>query len=159
LARINKLHLIRDLFREVYIPEAVKNETVNRGKTEGYADVLSIERATSVGWIKPVKTETNAEKLAEEAKVGKGEAEAILLAKQMNTVKILMDDARARRVARALRLKPHGTIYILKLALVRKILTKAEYTKSLQKAIDAGLYLSTELYLEALRENGGSFRA
>jgi len=155
LARINKLHLLQDLFKEVYIPEAVKNETLNKGKAEGYADALAIEGAMSLGWIKVVQTENNAEKLAEEAKIGKGEAEAILLAKQMSTTKILMDDDRARRVARSLGLKPHGTIYILKLALVRKILTKAEYTQVLQKALDAGLYLSTELYLRALKGNEG----
>jgi len=155
LARINKLNLIQDLFREVYIPEAVKAETVGRGKAEGYADALAIEKAVSLGWVKVVKTENDAEKLAEEAKIGKGEAEAMLLAKQMGTIKILMDDARAGRVARSLGLKPHGTIYVLKLALVRKVLTRAAYTQSLQRVLEAGLYLSTELYLKALKENDG----
>ena len=153
LARISKLHLIQVLFKEVHIPEAVKNEAVNKGKAEGYADALAIERAVSLGWIKVVKTETSAEKLTEETKIGKGEAEAVLLAKQMGTTRILMDDDRARRVARSLGLKPHGTVYILKLALVRKVLTKAEYAQSLQRALDAGLYLSTELYLKALKGN------
>jgi len=153
LARMSKLHLIQVLFKEVYIPEAVKNETVNKGKAEGCADALAIEGAVSLGWIKVVKTEASAEKLTEEAKIGKGEAEVMLLAKQMGTTRILMDDDRARRVARSLGLKPHGTVYILKLALVRKVLTRAEYAQSLQRALDAGLYLSTELYLKALKGN------
>lgn len=153
LGRINKLHLTHDLFKEIHIPEAVKTETVNKGKAEGHADAIAIERAISSGWIKVAKAKTNAEKLAEEAKIGRGEAEAILLARQMNTIKILMDDARAGKVAQSLGLKPHSTVYILKLALIRKIISETEYTKLLQKAIIAGLYLTTELYLQALKED------
>lgn len=50
-------------------------------------------------------------------------------------------------------LKPHGTIYVLKLALVRKIISKAEYTQLLREALNAGLYVSTELYLQAIKED------
>lgn len=153
LTRINKLKLMRILFKEVYIPEAVKTETVNKGKAEGYTDAIAIEKAASSGWIKVARAKPNAKKLAEEAKVGKGEAEAILLAKQTNTTKILIDDARGRKVAQSLGLKPHGTIYALKLALTKKIIPKTEYTQSLRKALNAGLYLSTDLYLQALKED------
>lgn len=151
LARINKLNLINALFKEIYIPETVKTETVDKGKTQGYVDAITIEKAISSGWIKVVKTKPNAEKLAEETNISNGEAEAILLAKQMNTTKLLIDDARARKIAQSLGLKPHGTIYILKLALVKKIISKKEYAQSLRKALDTGLYLTTELYLQALK--------
>jgi len=151
LVRINKLSLIQTLFKETYIPNAVKIETVDKGKTQGYVDAIAIEKAISSGWIKVAQTKPNAEKLAKEANISKGEAEAILLAKQMNTTRLLMDDARARKIAQTLGLKPHGTIYILKLALVKKIISKKEYTQSLRKALDAGLYLTTELYLQALK--------
>jgi len=130
----------------------VKTETVDKGKAEGYTDAIAIEKAISSGWIKVARTKSNAEKLAEETKIGRSEAEAILLAKEMKTEKLLIDDARARNVAQSLGLKPHGTIYILKLALVRKIISKTEYAQSLRKALNAGLYLSTELYLQALKE-------
>lgn len=151
LARINKLNLIHTLFKEIHIPDTVKIETVDKGKTQGYVDAIAIEKAISSGWIKVAQTKPNAEKLAKETNISKGEAEAILLAKQMNTTKLLMDDARARKIAQTLGLKPHGTIYILKLALVKKIISKKEYTQSLRKALDTGLYLTTELYLQALK--------
>jgi len=151
LARINKLNLIHTLFKEIRIPNTVKIETVDKGKTQGYVDAIAIEKAISSGWIKVAQTKPNAEKLAKEANISKGEAEAILLAKQMNTTKLLMDDARARKIAQTLGLKPHGTIYILKLALVKKIISKKEYTQSLRKALNTGLYLTTELYLQALK--------
>jgi predicted nucleic acid-binding protein len=130
----------------------VKAETVDKGKAEGYTDAIAIEKAISSGWIKVAKTKSNAEKLAEETKIGRSEAEAIPLAKEMKTEKLLIDDARARNVAQSLGLKPHGTIYILKLALVRKMISKTEYAQLLRKALNAGLYLSTELYLQALKE-------
>ena len=152
LAHTNKLNLIRILFREIYIPEAVKTETVDKGKAKGYADAIAIEEAISSGWIKVAKTKSNAEKFAKEARIGKSEAEAILLAKEMKTTRLLIDDARARKIAKSLGLKPHGTIYILRLALTKKIISKKQYTKTLQKALETGLYLSTELYLQALKE-------
>lgn len=130
----------------------MKTETVDKGKAEGYVDAIAIEKAISLGWIKVARTKLDAEKLADEAKIGKSEAEAILLAKEMNTKRLLVDDARARNVAQSLELKPHGTVYVLKLALVRKIMSKAEYVQSLRKALNAGLYLSTELYIQALKE-------
>jgi len=151
LARINKLNLINTLFKEIHIPEAVKTETVDKGKAQGYLDAIAIEKAISSGWIKVAQTKPNAKKLAEEANISKGEAEAILLAKQMNTISLLLDDARARKIAQSLGLKPHGTIYILKLALIKKIISRKEYTQSLRKALDTGLYLTTELYLQALK--------
>ena len=125
---------------------------MDKGKAEGYTDAIAIEKAISSGWIKVTGTKSNAGKLTEEAKIGRSEAEAILLAKEMKTEKLLIDDARARNVAQSLGLKPHGTIYILKLALVRKIISKTEYAQLLQKALNTGLYLSTELYLQALKE-------
>jgi len=131
----------------------VKTETVDKGKTQGYVDAIVIEKAISSGWIKIARTKPNAEKLAEEAKISKGEAEAILLAKQMNTPKLLVDDARARKIAQSLELKPHGTIYILKLALIKKVMSKKEYAQSLRRALNVGLYITTELYLQALKEH------
>lgn len=130
----------------------MKIETVDKGKAGGYTDAIAIEKAMSLGWIKVVRTKLNAEKLAEEAKIGRSEAEAILLAKEMNTERLLIDDARARNVAQSLGLKPHGTVYVLKLALVRKIMSKNEYVQALRKALTAGLYLSTELSLQALKD-------
>ena len=130
----------------------MKTEAVDKGKAGGYTDAIAIEKAISLGWIRVARIKLNAEKLAEEAKIGKSEAEAILLAKEMNTDKLLVDDARARNVAQSLGLKPHGTVYVLKLALVRKIMSKNEYVQALRKALTAGLYLSTELSLQALKD-------
>ena len=153
LAHINKLDLLHALFKEIHIPNAVKTETVDKGKTRGYADAIAIEKAISSGWIKVAQAKPDAEELAREANISIGEAEAIILAKQMETTKLLIDDARARKIAQAMGLKPHGTIYVLKLALVKKIISKKEYTQSLRKALNTGLYLTTELYLQALKNN------
>jgi len=153
LARINKLNLLHILFKEVHIPNAVKTETVDKGKTQGYVDAITIEKAISSGWVKVAQVKSNAENLAKEANISIGEAEAIFLAKQMKTTKLLIDDARARKIAQTLGLKPHGTIYVLKLALIKNIISKKEYRQSLQKAINTGLYLTTELYMQALKNS------
>ena len=50
-------------------------------------------------------------------------------------------------------LKPRGTLYVLKLALIRKIVSGTEYTQLIRKVLNAGLYLSAELYLQALKED------
>src|SRR5208283_2989138 len=83
LARLGKLGYIMKTFSSITIPDAVRYETIERGKSEGYSDAVMLERLETEGWLKTVKLSTSqstktAKDLAEE--IGKGEAEAIALA-------------------------------------------------------------------------------
>lgn len=94
LAKIGKLDLLKQIYEEVYIPEAVYTEVVSRGK--GKPGVREIANAL---WIKkePVKERRTVDLLI--AEMGYGEAEVLVLSKELNADWLLVDDERARAAA------------------------------------------------------------
>ncbi|WP_246112250.1 hypothetical protein [Thermococcus aciditolerans] len=87
LAKVRKLNILNELFGEVIIPRAVWVEVVERGK--GKPGSEDVESAT---WIRvlEVKDKLSVEILTREIEVG--EAEAIVLAKELNADLIILDE-------------------------------------------------------------------
>jgi len=56
LAKVGKLELLK-IFGKVYIPEEVKVEVVDKGKSLGKQDSYVVEKAIKEGWIKVLKAE------------------------------------------------------------------------------------------------------
>ncbi len=52
LAKLGRLHLLKDFFQEVIIPEEVKRVVVDRGKEQNSVDAFVVEEALKEGWIK-----------------------------------------------------------------------------------------------------------
>ena len=148
LAKINKLDLLKRLFNFVLIPEAVKKESVDEGKKKNYIDATQIEKAINDGWIKVEHVQI--ENIIENLNIDEGEAEAISLAHQKK-IKLLMDQSHARDAAKLLKLQPRGTLYVLYLALSKKIINYDEYLNLLEELIGYGFRMSQEVYLEAIR--------
>ena len=155
MARLGKLHLLKEIFTHIQIPPEVKTETIDRGKTKGYPDAYVIEQALNKGWIitDPLTTENKkkSEALAQMTGIDKGEAQAIILAKQKGKELILIDQANTREVARQLGLNPRGTIYIILTATKRKLVTKQDAEQMLSKLIEVNFYLSAKIYRDALK--------
>jgi predicted nucleic acid-binding protein len=105
-SRINRLSLLRDLFGEIHIPRAVYEEVVRGRKGAEIVDNKWIK-------IKDIKDKDFAEYLSK--MIGKGEAEAIVLAKEYKS-KLLIDDAQGRKHAELLNLQFMGSLGLLKLA-------------------------------------------
>ena len=108
LAHISKFDLLKELFGEVIVPQAVFDEVVHMGRNRPGQNELR-----NSGWI---KTRTVKDKLAVEAlmtDLGRGEAEVIVLARETKADLIILDDGKARRKAKALGLEITGTIDIL----------------------------------------------
>ncbi|MFH0904859.1 MAG: DUF3368 domain-containing protein [Methanobacteriota archaeon] len=158
LAKIGKLNLLKKLFKKILIPAEVFNEVVIRGKEQQHFDALIVERSVEDGWIE-VKDITADEEL-EGFGIDPGEAQAISLAKSLG-VPVLLDQTHARIAARALGLKPRGTIFVLAVALRKKLLSYEEYLYLLEALVKAGFRMSDEVYLEAVRlgrKEKGSYR-
>lgn len=155
LARLGKLHLLKDIYEKVQIPQEVKIETVDRGKAKGYSDAYVIEEALSEGWlITDALTKENlrrSEALAEMTGVDIGEAQAIFLAKQKKEKEALIDQSDARKVARQIGLNPRGTIFVIITAIKRKMITKDTAKKMLAKLIEVNFYISAEIYRDTLK--------
>jgi predicted nucleic acid-binding protein len=86
LAKIGRLRMLRDLYGTVFVSPFVKLESVDRGKKLGASDALEIERAIGEDWIKvaklTLKQSQNTRKLVAEARIGLGEAGALMIRKQ-----------------------------------------------------------------------------
>lgn len=148
LAKIGKLSLLEKLFKEVLIPEEVFNEVVIRGKEEQHPDAFIVEKAVENGWIKVKKIEALGQ--LEEFGIDSGEAHAISLARSLGLV-VLIDQAHARIAAKALGLKPRGTVFVLFAALRKKLITPKEYLNLLEELVKSGFRMSDEVYLAAVR--------
>jgi len=109
LASIGRFDLLQKLFGELYIPEAVYNESVVAGRNEGGAK----REVSQARWIKVkrVKDRLAVELLLDE--LDEGEAEAIVLARELKAEWVLMDEKKGRRKLRMLGMQKIGTIGIL----------------------------------------------
>ncbi|MBI4672680.1 MAG: DUF3368 domain-containing protein [Chloroflexi bacterium] len=108
LASIQRFDLLQ-MFGEVYIPQAVYDEAVVAGREEGGAK----REVSGATWIKvvSVKDRLAVEVLLDELDLG--EAEAIVLARELNADWVLMDERKARRKLAQLGINKIGTVGIL----------------------------------------------
>jgi len=148
LAKVGKIDLLRKVFGEVFIPDEVNIEVVDRGKRLGERDAYVIERAISEGWLKVL----SAEIVEVPIKLELGEAAVLSLAKKLGLREVLMDEVSARVAARLLDLKPRGTVFVLLKALEKKEIDLNEFLEVLNQMIRHGFRLTEEVYVEAVRE-------
>ena len=82
LARIGRLDLLRQIAGTAHIPEAVYEEVVQAG--QGRSGSVEVARAH---WISRYQIRDQGAVVRLRARVGKGEAEAIVLARESEAVK------------------------------------------------------------------------
>lgn len=148
LSKIDKLYLLKELFKGIIIPKEVENEIVIEGKKRNYIDAIEVEKAINDKWITVEPVQIN--NIIKNTGIDKGEAEAISLAYQKK-LGILLDQTHAREAARLLNLKPKGTIYVLFLALKKGLIDYDSYLLGLLDLVEFGFRMSEEVYIEAIR--------
>jgi len=148
LSKIDKFYLLKELFGKILIPEKVKKEVIDEGRKGNHIDAIEIEKAVNDGWINVIKVEV--EPILKNIGMDEGEAEAISLAFKKKLA-VLLDQTHARDGARLLGVKFRGTIYILLLALKKKMIDYDIYLLSLLDLIEFGFRMSEEVYIEAIR--------
>jgi uncharacterized protein len=148
LAKVNKLDLLKSLFNEVFIPQEVKNEVVDKGKMLGKKDAYIVEKAISEGWLQVLSTVN----VAVSIELDPGEIAALSLAKKLKLKEVLIDETSARAAARLLDLTPRGTLFILLKALQKEEIDQEEFLEILNQLLKEGFRLKEEVYLEALKE-------
>lgn len=109
LATIQRFDLLQHLFGKIYIPQAVYDEAVTAGREQGGAK----EEVSTADWIEtvPVKDQLAVDVLLDE--LDRGEAETIVLARELDADWILMDEKKGRRKVTELGLDKIGTVGIL----------------------------------------------
>lgn len=110
LAWIGHLNLLRDQFREVWIPRAVEGELQN---IPDPAVRLVVDAVLRAGWLK-VRSASNAALVSLlNVELHPGEAEAIALAVEIKPEWLLIDEREGRSKARQLGLPLTGVLGVL----------------------------------------------
>jgi predicted nucleic acid-binding protein len=109
LAVIGHFELLHQLFGEIHIAEAVRNEAVLAGREEGGAK----REVSAADWIRVVRVQ---DRLAVDVlldELDTGEAETIVLARELGADWVLMDEKKGRRKLTQLGIRKMGTVGIL----------------------------------------------
>ncbi len=106
LLKLNRLDLLKQLYTQIYIPVAVYNE-IKAGNTKQYYCDLS-----TIDWIKIIEIKDK-QAVKYFLDLDSGEAEAIVLATEINADLIILDEKLGRFHAKHADLKITGTIGIL----------------------------------------------
>lgn len=109
LASIGRLPLLQEIFGEIYIPQAVYDETVTYGRVEGSAK----QDVDNASWIHVVQVQDRLAVNILLDEMDLGEVEAIVLAGEMKAEWVLMDERKGRRKLTQLDIPKIGTIGIL----------------------------------------------
>jgi len=150
LAIVGRFSLLRDQFREIWIPPGVFEELRVKEDLPG---TQSMREAIEAGWLRVEKVRELPVVQVLQRDLDKGEAEAITLALQMKAEWILLDEREARRVAKRLGLKVAGVLGILFRARREGKLSSLERAmKELREK--AGFRIGADLFAELVREAG-----
>lgn len=147
LARIGRLHLLHQIAGAVHIPPAVYDEVVGSGRGRpGSAEVAQVQ------WISRQEVRDLATVGRLRVQAGRGEAEAIVLARELRADALILDDATARRIAEAEGQKVFGLLGLLIHAKERGIVGVLK--PILDEMVQAGFFIDASLYRSVLRQAG-----
>lgn len=144
LAKIGLLNLLKDQFEEITIPDAVWHETVVEGADNNDAEIIR-----SADWIHVQKVVPSPLLNTLMLDLDPGEAETIALAAEINAQKILLDETKARKIAKGLNLNTIGTIGILLKGLQDNKISDIKFF--IDELRRTGFFLSENLYQTILQ--------
>lgn len=142
LSLLNRFSLLENIFSTVFIPDAVYQEVVLDGRGQPGAD--EVRAAIASGWL--VRS-TVTERIAVDAlleELHAGEAEAIVLSRELAIERVLLDDRAARSKAQLMGLTVTGTVGILLLAHRAAIIE--DIRPDLDRLIESNFRISRRLY-------------
>lgn len=152
LAKIGRLHFLREFHTKILIAPAVWREVVEEGRD--WPGSYKLKEAKQAGWVEVVdpKNRTLIHFLRKD--LHEGESETIALAVEKDPEIVFLDESEARRIARVYGLNITGVIGILIRA------KREDMIPSLQEELDklrdeAGFWIGEDVYIKALR----SFKA
>ena len=119
---IKRLDLLRSMYGRIFITEAVHREVVTEGIALGKKDAFLVEKAIW-DWIEVANPEGDAGKFCNRYGIHIGEAESILLARELDADLLLINERDGRRAAKNAGVKVKGTIGVISDCIERRILT------------------------------------
>lgn len=148
LASVEHFGLFHALYQRVFIPPAVFREVVEQG--DDRAGQAEVQKAVDAGWME-IRAPSNTPLIRLlQNRLDDGESEAIVLAQEIDVVRVILDETQARQQAESLDLPVTGTLGILIRACTNGDLDR------LQPVLDrlrhqGSFWISDDLYRKALR--------
>ncbi|RLG30616.1 DUF3368 domain-containing protein [Methanosarcinales archaeon] len=96
---IKRLDLLRSMYGQVVITKAVHREVVTEGIALGKTDAFLVEKAIG-DWIEVANPEGDAGEFCSQHGIHIGEAESILIARELNVNLLLINERDGRRTAK-----------------------------------------------------------
>jgi predicted nucleic acid-binding protein len=142
LLKIDKLDLLKELYGIVIVPFAVYQE-IEEGKEKPYYQDL-----TSLDWIeiRNIKNPDSREYLID---LDDGEAEVLVLAKEINADLVILDEIMGRRYAKQFKINLTGTIGILLKAKENGLIISIK--KLISELVEKGTWLNPKLISKAIK--------
>ena len=145
LGILGRLDLLKSLFDTVLVPEAVQREI-----SQGGVKLAGLEDFQRADWIRIVPLKENRDELLESL-LDAGEAAVIRLACEQQATVVLIDERKARKVARDIYgLQPIGSARILLEAKRKKLLP--EIAPAFEKLRQGGYWIHDSIVAAALFE-------
>ncbi|MEW5935445.1 MAG: DUF3368 domain-containing protein [Bacillota bacterium] len=148
LARIGMLWLLRELFGEILVPDAVWEEVVVDGAGQPGAGEVG-----AAAWIRKRSVANRPLVSVLRRDLGPGEAEAIALALEAGARLLLMDERAGREAARHLGVSCAGLLAVLVEAKRRGLIAAVKPCLDALRDV-AGFWLAGDLYEKVLRDLG-----
>ena len=147
LYKVGQLDLLKIVYGCIVIPDDVLQE-LEQAKTLPELGEAVVKADCIV--VRSVAYPQNIQSLINRyAHIGRGEAAAIVLAQELAAKRIIIDDKKARQVARAERLPLIGTVGVVLLAYRLRRITAQQAQDSLDRLYAGTAYISAELYRSA----------
>ena len=147
LSNINQLELLKKLYNEIYIPQAVFDEVTSKN------DSSCAQLAQCPDWIHICKIQHESERRMYQAKLHAGEVEVMILAQETPKADlVVLDDNAAKKTAKFLGLKVTGTLGVIlkakKQGFIERVMPLVE------QMLDNGFYVTPEIQ-KMVREEAG----
>ncbi|MDQ3702751.1 MAG: DUF3368 domain-containing protein [Chloroflexota bacterium] len=146
LARAGVFDLLREVWQELVIPEAVHEEVVREG-----ADRPGVREVVRSGWIRVSAVADRTQLVRLPTSLHSGEREAIVLSRELELL-LLVDDSAARAEARRREIPTSGSLGTLVAA--KGIGVIGSVRPVLDRLIAAGFRAHPRLYEQVLRRAG-----
>ncbi len=146
-AVINRLDILKAIFGQIVIPQAVFDETTG----SGFPGTQFVLQAIADRWLQVRPVLAIAPNIPTE--LDDGEREAIALALKTRAQRILLDEREARQVAYRLGLQVIGTLGILLLAKNSQVIPQVRPVLDSMIGV-AQYWVSTTLYEQVLKQAG-----
>ncbi|HDN65325.1 MAG TPA: DUF3368 domain-containing protein [Methanosarcinales archaeon] len=156
LGKLNLLHLLRDLYCNVYIPKMVYEEVVVNGTRVGCIDAFRARLL--IGDVLIVKEASPASTVVfDDIGIDEGEIETIELSIALDADLVLIDDWHARIEARNHGLHVLGTLGILYSAYKTELINFREFEAAIKEIMHRGdIWISNDLCGKVLDAAGES---